>query len=286
MSAGWQFVTLYMALGGALAVAVARGLLPPPRGADPECELGTVELAVLNGGPPLAVLTAAAGLRGELAVLQGGGVIARGALGPDAGGLERELFAAADIAPGQAPRGLLRRAEDSPEVTSAVRELTAAGLLLGAAQIARLRRMWLFAVVLVCLGVFGVAGLAVAALAGSSDGSELAATALILGVVGWLAACCRRRTVGTTALGRRYIKRVRAERIYDVRAPAPEHLALAVALFGSGALWAADAAFAAALGVPTHLVTALGGDAGSSSAGLAAGNCGGCGGACGGCGCG
>jgi hypothetical protein len=71
-----------------------------------------------------------------------------------------------------------------------------------------------------------------------------------------------------------------------VRAPAPEHLALAVALFGSGALWAADAAFAAALDVPTHLVTALGGDAGQSSASVPAGNCGGCGGACGGCGCG
>ena len=249
---------------------------PRPTGA----ELDHVELALVNGGPRLAVITALTVLRDAEAVHVSevhraeDAFVASGQLPDAASELERELLEIGREDPPVAARDVLRRATESPSLSGSEARLVAAGLLRDEDGVSRLRRRFV-ASVLVALAALVLLAVSL---------RNISALVLVgVGVVGaaaaarWLHVCGRR----ATSTGRAAIKRARSARADELRGTPPSNLALAVALFGSSALWAADPLLAIALGLNHDEQLAVGGHVDAFLAGFDA-SCGGCG--CGGCG--
>jgi uncharacterized protein (TIGR04222 family) len=293
-----QFLWGYgaLCLGGATAIWQQRrsALGPSGLGNDPLPELGHYKLAMLSGGPQLAITAAATKLHRDGLLEAGpddGTLVVSGELGPGADRLECAVFDTVKHDPCLTTATLRAELDDSEPVRWMKDELVAAGLMLDDARSAAIRGLWLVGAVLALLGIAGlVAGL----VDGAAAGWLLVMVGVVAGATLWLA----RHRPPATNRGRAIVKRQRQERHDLRRNPAASESVLAAALFGGGALWLADPAIASTLGVPReagrtwsgggggYACSAGGGcSSGASSCGGGGGSCGG-GGGCGGGGCG
>ena len=239
--------------------------------------LDEVELAAINGGPQLAVITAATALRrSHVAQTPEGTLVANGPLVDDACELERELFEVVRETPDRPASALVAGAAESDTVKRLMARLEAMGLRLGDDAQRKLLVVGWCAGALAFMGLLGLAGFLAA---GARDGAALGAGAALTVVTLVAKHWAGRRRRGPTVAGRRLLKSVRTERANELRA-AGGQLSLGVAMFGGAALWSTDPAFAGALGIPAQTETAFAWNAAAFGAGWEAG----CGCGCGGCG--
>lgn len=263
---GPDFLWFYAGLSAAIAAGIGYAwwlaLGAPDAGAQTARDLDMYELALLNGGPELAVTTAATQLLREGALRRDvdGSLVAGVAPDIDAHRLEREAFYAVRRAQTNDADGLQDEMADSATIRSLRNRLIEEGLMLEQSRAARLRRAWLLGAGLGALGVCGlVAGAIDHAPVGLLGGSV---GAVILGTA-WLA----RRRPNATARGRQILNRWRQQDLQ--RLPQVGYSAMAVALFGGATLWLSDPEIAAALGVARESAAGGGGSNGRG--------CGGCG---------
>ena len=257
-------------------------------------DLGAYELAMLNGGPQLAITIAAAQLHRAAALVRSGRQIVasrRPATAAGNGGdLEHEVFEAVERNPGTSPRQLRRRLAGSPAIARIEADLTSAGLLLDAARRRQIRWLWLWAVPALALGVQGL----MAAIDGAQPATGPAALLVGLALATIWVAGERPRA---TARGLAVLDRERGGRRTLGHVPSHAEVPMAVAVYGAGALWVADPGIASAWSVgreqasrwPGNGGTGTGcgtGDSGFFSFGGGDGGGGGCGGGGGGGGCG
>jgi uncharacterized protein (TIGR04222 family) len=254
-----------------------------PRGGRSEVDLynpDIYDLAMLGGGPALATTTAAARLRQDGLLRPGslpgtlqaprGLLHAEAQLAARAEPLERAVFEAVVQTPDIAAAMLCRALEESAPMVERRDRLTACGLLLDESAAARLRRaLWTAGGGVIAIGIARlVAGLD----GGHPVGFLVIALVTVAGVSLYVARRCPRTTLAGGALLSR--RRRDNSSLKSSSAASPE-IPLAVALFGTGALWIADPSFATAWGAPREA---------AYGAGWGSGGGGGCGGGCGGCG--
>jgi uncharacterized protein (TIGR04222 family) len=280
-----QFVWGYgvLCLGAAIFVwqQWRSALGPMERGNDPLPGLGPYKLAMLSGGPQLAITAAATKLHRNGLLAAGpydGTLVVAGELEPGADRLERAVFDTVKHDPCVTTATMRAQLEDSEPVRWMKDELVEAGLLLDDSRSTTVRRLWLGGAVLAPLGI---ARLAAGPVDGAAGGWLLVMVGVVASATYWLA---RHRPLATNR-GRAIVKRQRQERHDLRRNPAADESVLAAALFGGGALWLADPAIASTLGVPREQERGRG-NGGAGYGGCSAG--GGCssGSSCGGGGCG
>jgi uncharacterized protein (TIGR04222 family) len=246
------------------------------------------ELAMLNGGPGLAVTAAAAKLRGE-SVLEPGD--ARHALRVDLSAyerddpLERELLETAAHDPQTPFRHVRAAVARGPAAQEMATRLAKQGLMLTPARRAQLGRLWLWGLPVFVLGVARL-------IAGVNNHKPVGDLTVILFVVAIGIFNLRARGRWTTRAGEEVLQSRRVSQRGWTDRPGQITPALAVALFGGAALWAIDPTFAAATAMPRGAVAGwstwsqggggCGGSAGSGGFGGFGGGCGGGGGGCGG----
>jgi len=281
-----QFLTGY----GLLCLAAAAGIWwkwdrafgRHAPGSEPLPELNVYELALLAGGPQLAITSALAQLHGDdlLRIRRREGTLKVSGERAPAEPLERAIYHAVRREPGVGIEALRRELKNGAELESMSARLVRDGLLPDDEQAAWSRRLWVVGALLVVLGLARIAG-------GLNNDAAIGWTAAIVVVVAvatfWL---LRRRPVATKR-GRETLEHLRAEHADLREHPLASQNATTVALFGGGALWLADPAVAAALGVPRE-EEATGGSGRGPNCG-SGGTCGGGadgGGGCGGGGCG
>lgn len=275
---------------GALCIAAAfgtwarwrRALGPEGSVHDPLPSLSLYELAMLSGGPQLAITSAATQLHRD-GLLEIGPIsrtfVAVGTLDPAADPLERAVWETVDRRPRSTAAEMRAELADSDTVRAMRAELTSRGLLVDEEQTARLRRLWIVGGLLVALGVVRiVAGMPHE---GNVGWLVLIVAAAALGTI-WLA---RARPLATSR-GSHIVGRWRSDRHDLHRNPIAGEGALAAALFGGAALWLAEPAIASALGVPREENHRWASGGTSCSSGSGWGGDGGGGGGCGGGGCG
>jgi len=247
-----------------------------PQGRTEHAELDPTRLALLNGGPQLAITTVAANLHQEGVLRAGekrGTLVAEGKLGPDAGDLERAVFEAVTRDPGIKVAALRRELQSSDAVKTLTTRLTDVGLVIKPGTIKRLRRLWLLGLALVAFGGFRIA----AGLRNDADIGYL--TIMVLAVICvsvWLGL----QRPWATARGRALVSKQRLKRRSLLDRSSGGGLPLEIALFGGAALWAADPAIASTLSVPRESgwLTGNGGGGGGGGGGWGGGSCGGGGG--------
>lgn len=278
-----QFLAAYGGLCAITAICVwqrrRRALGSKAHNRDPLPTLGLYQLAMLGGGPQLAITTAATQLHqdGLLQVDAGSGRLrAAGAIDRTADPLEQAVFESVRRDPAISVQTLRDDVADGDGVRSMRTQLTAVGLLVDEQQAGALRRMWLAGALLALLGAAWVLG-------GREDGAAVGpVAALMLGVATatlWLA----RTRLLATHRGRTILERSRSERAELRRQPLAGDSVAVAALFGGGALWLASPEIASALDVPREDGDGWGGRGGR---GTCASGGSWCGGACGGGGCG
>ena len=289
---GPLFLMAYLVLAVAVTVAVTRmrHALTEVPATQPVGRLDDrpYDVAYLNGGAHLAICAALSAMHrsGTVATAGRGTVVAAGRPEPRTDELERAVHHAAATA---VPR---QRLADAGAVASALHRiesrLLAAGLLVPPRQQERIRRLagWTFAVAAVG---------AVRIVAGYADGRPvgfllpMVFVMVVLSVV-QAVRVPRRSRAGDVAL-RGLVEQhhtLSPAMRPDWQVYGPSGAALSVGVFGIGALWAADPAFAGELAVQ-RAASGFGGggssgDSGSSSCSSGS-SCGG-GGGCGGGGCG
>ena len=276
---GTSFLWLYVGLALVTALAIwllRRGLLNAGAGTPSPAALDVYELALLNGGPVLAITTAAAKLHNEGALGSRAGsktifAVARPAAATD---LEHEVYSAVERTNGISGRILRRQLEDCATIRAMASRLTDAGLLLEDGRRALVNSLWLLAVPLVLLGIARV-------IAGVQNDRPVLYVVIATGAVAWATLRFAFKRARATARGAERLNSERGGRTSPARTPVGAELPLAVALFGTGVLWAADPSLASAWAVPRDHAWAS-----SSGSGSGGGSCGGggCGGGCGGCG--
>jgi len=288
---GSTFLTCYFLIAALVGFGWLRtrvGAITAPRAKSAPTDLTRRphELAYLNGGAPLAVLSSltALRLRGSLSASRGQ-VHATGRLEPGADGLERAIHAAATkpVHRSKLPQlGPVPAALDEFE-----QRLVRAGLLVPDAVRRRIRQLGL---VMGAVAVLGVLRL----VAGLPNGKPVGLLSLLLlaviaATVAMLIAVPRR-----TRLGDRTLATLRSGR-HDLDPASrpdwvvygPAGAALGIGLFGVGALWASDPAMASELEAQKAAAAGgssgggFSGDGGGDSGGSSCGG-GGCGGGCGG----
>ena len=284
------FLTGYAIIAVAVLVASlrARAALADPGGgaAEPDRERHPHDLAYLNGGDTLAVYSAlsAMHLRGTI-TSERGVVRAVGRLDDRVDGLERAIHQS--TASGARLQRLTNYYAVCGELAAIRKRLVAAGLLLSDEQRSRIRRVGLWMVTVAVLGLLRVlAGVAEVRPVGFLTAMLLVVTAI---AVVLLVAAPRR-----TKQGDRTLARLRDEQHDlspgmrpDWTVYGPEGAALSVGIFGTGAMWASDPAFADGLALQRNANASGGGEGGSfgdsdSGGGGGGGGGGGCGGGCGG----
>lgn len=292
---GPVFLLVYILLAAAVAVIVRRTRraladVPTTRPVDRLAER-PYDVAYLNGGTDLALCAALSAMhRSETITSAGRGtVVAAQRPDPRADELERAVHHAAVV---PVPR---RQLAVAGAVASALHRIESrlvdAGLLLTVERRCRIRRAsgWVFA-----LAALGVARI-VDGVANDRPVGFLVALVLATVVVGVVLS---RSAPRRTRAGDGALHRLADE--HHALSPAtgpdwavygPAGAALAVGVFGVGALWAADPAFAGELALQraaagSGAATYSGGDSGGDSGGGSSGSSCGGGGGCGGGGCG
>ena len=222
---------------------------------DPLPDLDPYRLAMLSGGPQLAITAAAAQLHADGLLRRGAEdntLEVSGALPAGADRLERAVFDTVHHVPGITAAELRRQVANGDEVRWLTEDLTRVGLL----DMPR-------------------------------SGSLAWGTIRLAG-----------RRLPATRRGREILKRHRAARPELRSSPAAGDSAMAAALFGGGALWLTEPAFASTLDVPREAARKSGWNGGygtcsavacggvSAGAGWGSGGSDGGGGGCGGGGCG
>jgi uncharacterized protein (TIGR04222 family) len=290
---GSSFIVMYVVLAVVVwAVTTrARRALADPRPGRPSADLTDRphDVAYLNGGGELAVTSAlsAMHLRGTIAP-QRGSVQAVGRLDPDTDDLERAIHFTTGSA--VARRRLPFHKPVANALTVIDGRLVDAGLLISPERRSLILRqgLWMLGV-----AAFGLVRLLAGTAAGKPAGFLLVALlAVVVVALVQLGRCPRR-----TRLGDRTLRDL--EQQHHVLSPAmrpdwavygPATAALGVGIFGVGALWASDPAFADELALQ-KATTAGGagttdgggcGSGGDSGGGSSCGGGGGCGGGCGG----
>jgi uncharacterized protein (TIGR04222 family) len=279
---GPTFLWLYVGLCLITAVTVwllRRRLLNAGTGAPGSPSLDVYELAMLNGGPQLAITTAATKLHSEGAVAPGAKpkTIVAATRPAAAGELEHEVYSAVERTNGISGRALRRELADCATIRAMTSRLTDAGLLLDERRRALVSSLWLAGLALLALGVARV-------VAGVQNDRPVLYLVIVLVAVGF--ATVRFAVVRTraTARGLEQLDNRRGGRRRIAHTPVGAEIPLAVALYGTGVLWAADPSIASAWAVPREHAWA-GGSGSSGGYGGGGSSCGG-GGGCGGGGCG
>jgi len=279
----WLYAGLCVAVGLAIRWHWQRTLGPRPH-AD-SAELDAYRLAMLNGGPQLAITAAATRLHTDGVLCDGDDprtLVLNGRLHSNADELEWAVFDAVQREPNIRTAALRRELEESEPVKRLASRLADSGLLLKPEIGSKLRRLWLLGAALVSLGGARIwAGI-------ENDAAVGYLTILVIAVAlatFWLAS----KRPWATARGHALVARQRtSHRDLSTTGSGPQ-LPLAVALYGGGVLWAADPAIALAWNVPRENTsggtgTSSGGGCGGgwSGGGDGGGGGGGCGGGCGG----
>jgi uncharacterized protein (TIGR04222 family) len=291
---GPQFLWFYGGLCAAAAGAIwhvrRRVLGAPQRSNDPTPDIGLYKMALLNGGPQLAITTAATKLHQEGVLAEGDEPrthVVAGPLNPGADPLERAVFDSVRPEPGISTELLRGELADSDPIRWMTTELRDAGLLLDEDAARRLRWLWVWGALIALLGAARiVAGL-------EHDAAIGYLTIMVVAVVAATIWLIRRRTT-MTARGHDIVRARREDREDLRRVPLATESAMAVALFGGGALWLADPGLASTLDVPREDIAGWQRRDDACSAGGSCGACGGghgvgghgCGSGCGGGGCG
>src|SRR5918997_5069633 len=262
-----QFLTFY----GVLCVLVTARLTwewrrvigHRDRSCDPHPQLGLHKLAMLVGGPQLAITTIAAKLRQEEYLREGDEprtLVADGHLPTAADPLEREVLGSVHRSPGISAEALRRELADSEPVKRVREELTQAGLLVEESAAKRLRRLWIFGGLLAALGIARL-------IAVWSDGAEIGLLTIVVAAVVLATYRFVRTPVLLTARGRAFVRDERRRRPELRDGSSSSDFPYAVALWGGFALWGVDPEFASTLGVPRE------GHRSSSKAGCGGGAC-------------
>ncbi|MEJ3656051.1 TIGR04222 domain-containing membrane protein [Actinomycetes bacterium KLBMP 9759] len=289
---GTTFLVAYVVLAAVVLVAAVRkrAALADPVGKAP-LEAGDIvarphDLAYLNGGRDLAVVSALSSLRLAGAITsKRGNVKAVPRVDPGSDLLERVLYKAATAR--QSRSRLSHLYEVSHALNTIEGRLVAAGLLLSPAQRSAIRRVgvWMLAV-----AGFGLVRL----LAGVAEARPVGFLLLALGAAAVVALVLMVRAPVRSAAGDRLLARMRAE--HEDLSPSmqpdwhvygPAGAVLGIGLFGTSAMWASDPAMAEEFAVQ-RASSFGGGDgyAGGSGGSCGSGDGGGGGGGCGGGGCG
>ncbi|MEJ7894850.1 MAG: TIGR04222 domain-containing membrane protein [Solirubrobacteraceae bacterium] len=240
----WGYAGL-AAVAGLVAGWQWRAAMGPEAGTE-HAELDPIRLALLNGGPQLAITTVAAKLHRDGALRAGekpGTLVADGTLGSDAGELERAVLEAVEREPGIKTGALQRQLQSSDAVTAAITRLADVGLLIEPGTIKRLRRLWLIGL---ALAAFGGARIA----AGLNNDADVGYETMMAFTVVCASVWLRLRRPWATSRGRALVAQQRRRRSSLLGRASGAELPTAVALFGGAALWAADPAIASTLGVP------------------------------------
>lgn len=277
-----QFLGGYGTLCALCALGVRherrRLLGPVPTSLDPQPDLDAPRLALLSGGPDHAITVAAAELLRD-GRLRGDGVTisANGEPAATADALEREVFEAVRREPGLSIEEMHAHVRGSATMTAMTEEMTRSGLLVGGADAARMRLLWIVPGLLAGIGFARI-------LTGVDDDATVAALfALVMVAVVATVRLVGNRPLATNC-GRSVLERRRSDSAPKRLYPAASEIGLMTALFGGGALWVADPVTASALHVPREKEPSPGG--GGLVGGGGGGGCGGGGGWSGDGGCG
>jgi uncharacterized protein (TIGR04222 family) len=281
---GPSFLVAYLLIAVAIWVAGfrARRALADPRATSPAGDMTARphDVAYLNGGAELAVYSALSSmhLRGTITSSRGA-VQAAGRLDPGTDELERAIHFTARVAMQR------KRLQFHRPVLVALavieKRLVAAGLLLSEEQRLRIRRVGSWMLVVAGLGL-------VRLLAGVAEAKPVGYLVVALVAVTAVAAVQLARAPRRTRLGDRTLATLRSEHHGlspevkpDWSVYGPEGAALGIGIFGMGALWASDPAFADELAAQRVAAGGSSGDGGSGSSSYG-GDGGGGGGGCGG----
>jgi uncharacterized protein (TIGR04222 family) len=277
---GTSFLWLYAGLCVVTVVAVwllRRRLLSSGAGAPSAPSLDVYELALLNGGPQLAITSAAAKLHNEESLAAGPKPKTIVADSRPSGGdeLEHEVYSAVERTSGISSRALRRELERCATINRMQTQLIEAGMLLDDRRRAIVNSLWLAGVALLALGIARV-------VAGIRNDRPVTYLVFMLLAVAWATLLFARRRTRATARGRELLDAQRGGRKTIGHAPVGAEIPLAVALFGTGVLWMADPGIASAWAVPREHAWAgdSGGSGYSATSGCGGGGCGG--GGCGG----
>lgn len=277
------FLGLYAAACVATAIGVwlrRRRLLGARDAPVPSTGAGVYELAMLNGGPALAITIATSKLHRRGALVADRAKL-RAAGRPRDGDepladLDHEVYDVIERTPGIRRTNLERKVAGGPSVRALESTLTDAGLLLDEQARSRVNRSWLAFVPVVALG-------AARLVAGGQSDDHLAILVVAVCAVALVAVLVARDRPHATALGRELLERRRGASAKLAHMPIGTEIPLAVALYGTGALWVADPGLASRLGIERERAATSGsGTEGTCAAGGGCGSGGGCGG--GGCG--
>ncbi|MGH3695731.1 MAG: TIGR04222 domain-containing membrane protein [Pseudonocardiaceae bacterium] len=281
-----------LALVALLGIVVARWRLAAGAATTTTGELDRPphDIAYLNGGPELAVLSALSSMRvaGTVVAEARGRVRAAESPGSEADELERAIHLVAAVP--STRRELVTNRIVRTALDKARHRLELAGLLLSARAQRRIKRTGLW---MVAVAGFGLLRL----LAGAANGApvgylilELLAVGVFAAVLlGWAPKRSRRGTAELRRLRRKHNELAPGMRP-DWTAYGPAVAGLGVGIFGARALWASDPAFAADVEAQRLAATGgsgyggggCGGSASGGSCGGGGGGGGGCGGGCGG----
>jgi len=244
---------------------------------DAHVDLDVHELAMLSGGPRLAITVAAAALRrdGLLDAGPGSALTAAGELPAGAHVIQREVFDAVRRTPQLSGGELRHQLRDSDPLKRAQDALLQRGLRLQGHAPGLARVLWCIGALLWLVALARVA----AVLLGDVQGEVTAATWVLLPALGiaYKQGLTHRPRHGQSARGRSLLSHLRDTRALLRHSPRND-VPLAAALFGAAILWDADPDLAQALGVlqTSWDWDSFGGD------GWGGGGDGGCGGGCGG----
>ncbi|MEA2356369.1 MAG: hypothetical protein QOD61_2498, partial [Solirubrobacteraceae bacterium] len=203
------------------------------RTTEPAPDIDAYRVAMVAGGPDLAVTAAAATLyrTGVLGTGKRRRLEVRGGLRAGGDAIERDVFDAVRRRPGITRGELCRDLRDSASVGSVTAELERVGLLADPARVTVLRRsVGILGGLLIALGVVRI-------VAGALANRPVAFLVMIVLAVSFATSRLLRHTPYATAAGRDLLRRLRENR--RGRAHAAES-AMNMALFGAGAIWLAD----------------------------------------------